>query len=126
MVEPGCPQKDLLGVLHRSDVIHAYDIALTRRAALRHQAHQVRLDRGHPGRALNVVEVEVQEGCNCAGQAMKNIKMATENCVIASLRRGRQVLIPRGSTILKAGDILVVIAGEKEQAQGKSLCSTQQ
>jgi CIC family chloride channel protein len=36
-------RRKLLGVLRRTDLVRAYDIALTRRATLRHTAQQVRL-----------------------------------------------------------------------------------
>jgi Trk K+ transport system NAD-binding subunit len=37
--------------------------------------------------------------------------------VIATLRRGRQVLIPHGNTVLKVGDVLVVVVeGEASKA----------
>jgi Trk K+ transport system NAD-binding subunit len=112
-----------VGLLQRADVIHAYDIALTRRAALRHQAHQVHLGAVTP-EMVNVVEVLVQAGCKCAGSQVKDIPWPRE-CVIASLRRGRQVLIPHGNTVLKPGDVLVAVAGEKEQEEIRSLCSSQ-
>ena len=111
----------LLGLLHRSDVIHAYDIALTRRAARRHQAHMARLDAVTP-EMVNVIEVEVQPDCQSAGRAVKDIPWPRD-CVIASLRRGRQILIPRGNTVLRAGDILVAVAGEQQQAEVRRLCS---
>ncbi len=115
--------RHLLGMLHRSDIVHAYNIALTRRAADRHQAHQVRLEAVTPEN-VNVVEVEVQTSCECVDMLVKDIAWP-KNSVIASLRRGRQVMIPRGDTKLNAGDILVVVAGEKEQNEVKKLCSCQ-
>ena len=68
---------------------------------------------------VNVVEAEVQKGCICADQAVKNIKMAPVICVIATLRRGRQVLIPSGNTVIKAGDILVAVAGQEGTGSSK-------
>jgi CIC family chloride channel protein len=101
------PQK-LLGVLRRADVIRAYDIALTRRTAQRHHEQTVRLDALTPTR-LDVSDVTVEEHAQCVGKRMSEIPFPHES-VIASVRRGRQVFIPRGETELRAGDILVVVA----------------
>jgi chloride channel protein, CIC family len=110
--EPG----HMVGLLRRSDVMRAYDIALTRRAAMRHQASQVRL--GAFG-GLSVEELVVAAGSACAGQAVSQVPWPRE-CVIASLRRGRRVMIPRGDTILRPGDVLVVVAeGEARETARK-------
>jgi CIC family chloride channel protein len=101
------PRK-LLGVLRRADVIRAYDIALTRRTAQRHHEQTVRLDALTPSR-VDVTDVIVEEQAQCIGKRMSEIPFPRES-VIASVRRGRQVFIPRGDTELRAGDILVVVA----------------
>jgi len=101
------PRK-LLGVLRRTDVIHAYDLALTRRITQRHQEHAVRLDALTPTR-VDVSDVAVEIGAAAADKPMKDIPFPRE-CVIASVRRGGQVFIPRGETVLRAGDVLVVVA----------------
>jgi len=101
------PRK-LLGVLRRTDVIHAYDLALTRRITQRHQEHAVRLDALTPTR-VDVSDVAVEIGAAAADKPMKEIPFPRE-CVIASVRRGGQVFIPRGETVLRAGDVLVVVA----------------
>lgn len=107
------PRK-LLGMLGRADIIHAYDIALTRRMTQRHREHAVRLDAITPAR-VEVTDVMVEAGSQCEGKNMREIPFPRE-CVIASVRRGGNVFIPRGSTILKGGDILVIVAqGEARQ-----------
>lgn len=98
----------LLGMVRRSDIVHAYDVALSRRAALRHRIQQVRLDAVTPER-VNIVEVLIQPGSVCDGKQMKDVSWP-RNSLVASLQRGRRVLIPHGDTVLKAGDVLVVVA----------------
>ncbi|MGC1377914.1 MAG: chloride channel protein [Anaerolineales bacterium] len=100
--------RHLLGILRRADVIHAYDIALTRRVAQRHREQAIQLDALTPAR-VNISDVAVEIGAQAADQAMKNIPFP-QTCVIASVRRGGQVFIPRGETVLRAGDVLVVVA----------------
>ncbi|HEY3311967.1 MAG TPA: chloride channel protein [Anaerolineales bacterium] len=101
------PRK-LLGVLRRGDVIHAYDLALTRRVTQRHQEYAVHLDALTPAK-VEVSDVAVEKDSQAAGKPVKDIPFPRE-CVIASVRRGGQVFIPRGETILSAGDVLVVVA----------------
>jgi CIC family chloride channel protein len=116
------PRK-LLGILRRADVIHAYDIALTRRVAQRHQEHAVKLDALTPAH-VDVSDVAVEIGAPAAGKPMKEIPFPRE-CVIASVRRGRQVFIPRGETVLYAGDMLVVVAEGLALAEVERLCRQQ-
>ena len=98
----------LVGILRRADIIHAYDIALNRRIAQRHQEHERRLDALTPER-IDVNDVIVENGSRCVGKKMSEIPFPRE-CVIASVRRGGQVFIPRGDTVLEAGDTLVIVA----------------
>lgn len=113
------PRK-LLGVLRRADVIHAYDMALTRRVTQRHQEHAARLDALTPAR-VDVSDVAVEIGAVAAGKPLKDIPFPRE-CVIASVRRRGQVFIPRGETVLRAGDVLVVVAEGTARVDVLNLC----
>jgi chloride channel protein, CIC family len=101
----------LLGVLRRVDLVRAYDIALTRRTVLRHRAHQAQLGSAAGGNVL-VRELVVEAGAPCEGRRIQEVSWPRES-VIASLRRGHAVLIPHGDTVLRAGDVLVVVAEER-------------
>jgi CIC family chloride channel protein len=109
----------LIGVLRRSDLVRAYDVALTRRAAMRHRAHQARLDAYS---SIHVEEFVIDAQAACAEKQVKDISWPRE-CVIASLRRGRRVIIPHGDTVLHAGDVLAVVADDDARAEVKALCS---
>jgi CIC family chloride channel protein len=117
------PRK-LLGVLRRSDGIRAYQLALTRRATLRHRAHQVRLDSITPD-LVDVTEIVLEPGSPLIGRLMKDIPWPRE-CVIASLRRGQRVLIPRGDTALQVGDVLVAVVEEAASPRLVELCAPQE
>jgi CIC family chloride channel protein len=117
-------ERHLLGLLRRSDVIRAYDVALTRRAALRHRAQQVRLG-ALSGEVVSVTELVIEENAPCVGKRVSEISWPHE-CVIATLRRGRQFLIPHGDTVLKPGDVLVAVA-EGEAREGlRDICRSTQ
>jgi chloride channel protein, CIC family len=113
-------EKELVGLLRRSDMVRAYDIALTRRAALRHRAHQVRLGAISDER-MDVTEMIVEAGAPCAGKHISETQWP-RGCVLASLRRGRRVLIPHGDTLVKAGDVLVIVAEGHDQDEINRLC----
>lgn len=98
----------LLGILRRADIIHAYAIALTRRTAQRHREQTVHLAALAPAH-VDVTDVIVEKNALCAEKKMSEIPFPRE-CVIATVRRGTRVFIPRGDTELRAGDMLVVVA----------------
>ncbi len=100
--------RHLLGMVRRSDIVRAYDVALSRRAALRHRTQQVRIDALTPER-VNTIEVSIEPGAACVGKRMKDVTWP-QACIVASLRRGQQVLVPRGETVLNVGDVLVVVS----------------
>jgi CIC family chloride channel protein len=112
--------RQLLGVLRRADVIHAYDLALTRRVAQRHAEHAVRLDALTPNR-VEVSDVVVELGSAIVDLPLKEIPFPQE-CLIASVRRSEQVFIPRGETVIQAGDVLVIVAGGAAREEILKLC----
>ncbi len=111
--------RHLVGILRRSDVIHAYDLALTRRSVRRHRADQVRL--GAVG-GVRVEEIVIRSGSACAGRRVSRVAWPRE-CLIATLRRGRTVVIPHGDTVLRAGDVLAVVADDETLSGVRSLCT---
>jgi CIC family chloride channel protein len=117
-VVPRSDPRRLVGMLRRSDMVRAYNIALTRRAALRHRAHQVRL--GAYG-GMNVEEIVIEPGSACAGHRVREIEWPRD-CILASVRRGRRVIIPRGDTMLWPEDVLVAVAEGEAGLQLRRLC----
>ena len=73
------------------------------------------------GEAVSVEEIAVEAGAACDGQRIQDVPWPRD-CVVASLRRGRRVLIPHGDTLLQAGDILVVVAEEQARDALQRLC----
>ena len=114
--------RHLIGMLRRTDLVRAYDIALTRRATMRHRAHQVRL--GAIG-GVNVEEVTIEANAPCADKRVSEVKWPRDS-VIATLRRGQRVIIPHGDTLLKPGDVLVIAAEGEAREAVRHLCTTAQ
>ena len=60
---------------------------------------------------VDVQEIVVEKGSPCNGKRVRELSWP-QNAVIASLRRGDQMLIARGDTVLLSGDILMMIADD--------------
>lgn len=111
----------LVGLLRRVDVTRAYHIAVARRTALRHRAQEVRL--GILSGA-NVEEIRVEPGTPCAERPVREINWPRD-CLIAAIRRGNRILIPRGDTVILPGDILTVVTESDSAEALRTLCAPQ-
>jgi CIC family chloride channel protein len=89
--------RQLVGVIRRSAVIRAYDMALTRRAANWQNVQQVQLTAANE--LVNIHQIKIQPGSPYIGQPISRIPWPRE-CIIATLRRGRRVIVPHGDTVL--------------------------
>ncbi|MFO3797410.1 MAG: CBS domain-containing protein, partial [Anaerolineales bacterium] len=105
-VVPRDGSRRVIGLLRRSDVIRAYELALTRRWAQMHLQQTARLDALTPAE-VQVLELRVAPGSAADGRRLSELHLPP-GCVIASLRRGEQVFVPRGATQLQAGDVLTL------------------
>ena len=114
------PRK-VIGLVRRSDAIRAYDLALKKHATLRHRAHQARLGTFSE---VDVQEIAIQPRAQCDGKMVKDVQWPRD-CVIASVRRGSRLFIPRGGTILNAGDVLVFVAEGPAREEVIRLCTEQ-
>jgi chloride channel protein, CIC family len=115
------PQQ-LLGLLHRSDVVRAYELALTRRAAARSQVDRARLE---AATQAGVVQFVVARGAPCEGCRIGEVEWPRD-CVIAGLRRKGRLIIPHGDTTLQAGDVLVAVVEGAARVELQRLCAAQQ
>ncbi|NPV57524.1 MAG: CBS domain-containing protein, partial [Anaerolineae bacterium] len=120
VVSPENPHR-LVGLLRRSDVIRAYDSALIRRTALRHRMEGSRLG---VFTGLEVEEVRIEPGATIVDQQMRGVAWPVD-CLVASIQRGRRLIVPHGETELKAGDTLVVVGSEADLVAVRGLCQPQ-
>lgn len=115
--------KQMVGWLRRPDLLRAYEVALTKRASERHRVHQVRLG-AISGGNVQVFEFLIEEGSTCDGKEVREIAWPA-NCLVASLRKGHNVIIPHGETQLSAGNILVVVMESGSGEQVADLCKAE-
>ena len=111
----------LLGLLRRSDLVRAYDVALTRQAAMRHRAQAGRLALSS-GTAVSIHEITVMPGAPCLGQPIRQVGWPNDS-VIASFRRRGRTLVAHGDTILQPGDVLLIVAEGAGAEEARRLCS---
>ena len=68
---------------------------------------------GHVG--SGVMELPLEMGAIADGQRVRDVAWPS-GCLIIGLRRGEREIVPRGDTLLRAGDYLVVLfSGEEER-----------
>ncbi len=101
----------LVGWLSRADIIRAYELALSRRTADRHRVSQVQLGAIS---GAEVLELVVTAGSAVDGVLLKDINW-TGTSLVASIQRGRRLLIPHGTTRLQAGDRLALVAETEDE-----------
>jgi len=68
------------------------------------------------GGKVNVTEIFLRDNSPVVGRALKDIALP-ENSLVASILRDGQAIVPRGATVLQAGDRLVVITLPKNHGQ---------
>lgn len=92
----------LLGIVRRSDIIRAYNVALARRAEIQHRTKRMQL-RNLDG--TEFYEVTLPDDSQAIGMTVKEIaRRLPDDCVLVSIRRKGVILIPHGSTVLQPGD----------------------
>jgi CIC family chloride channel protein len=97
---------DLVGVISRRAIIETYNSAIKRKIDDQHHAEQVRLS---ALTGASVTEFRVTEQMAVAGHRIRDLVVA-EHFVIASVQRGTKLIVPRGFTQIRAGDVLTIVA----------------
>lgn len=94
----------LIGMIRRSDIIRAYDLALSRRAELQHRARRMQL-RNLDG--TEFVDVVLETGDYAVDKRLVDIApLIPDDCILVSIRREGRVVIPHGTTVFRPGDTI--------------------
>ena len=107
----------MIGWINRVDLIRAYDVALAKRTATRHTLSQVRL--GAVSDA-EVFEFEVAPDSPVDGKLLSEVTWP-KGSLVASIQRGRKLIIPHGDTQLASGDHLAVVAHTDDEQTLRNL-----
>jgi CIC family chloride channel protein len=96
----------LIGLLRRRDIIQAYNNAIAKKAHDQHHAESLRVSRLNDA---DFADVKITPGSASEGRLISELNLP-EECLIVSVRRGNQLIIPHGYTRLRAKDQLTIFA----------------
>lgn len=97
--------RKVVGLLRRHDVVRAYDLAMRRKQEAARVAEQIRLEALS---SAHILELHVQPNTRADGNVIRELPWPA-GCVVAAVRRQGKVIIPRGDTMLRAGDRLTIV-----------------
>lgn len=100
----------LCGIISRSDILRAYDVGIVRKQRGQIVEHQVELRKQKEN---GYVEFVLQEEDTCSNATIKDLSLP-ETINMVSIKRGGQILIPRGHTQLHVGDVITVYGRLKD------------
>jgi CIC family chloride channel protein len=66
--------------------------------------------------------VRVEKNSACDGATLSTIQWPRE-CIVVAIRHKQASIIPRGDTVLKYGDLLVLVARDQALSTVRSLCA---
>ena len=119
----------VVGLLRRADIIRAYSQAVLDRQARLAAIDRARLASGTrlaPGwsrpaapptsaenQSASIVRFRLQDHHRSAGKLVQELDLPP-HCLIASVRRGGRLILPRGNTRLQAGDVIIALVTDDE------------
>jgi CIC family chloride channel protein len=105
----------LLGLIRRSDIIRAYNLALARRAEIQRDTRHAR---NGATEGTEFVEYTLSAGKKVIGNSVKDIAVSLPNeCILISIHRDGKVLVPHGNSVIQEGDqITAFIRNEDVEA----------
>jgi len=94
----------LVGLISRSDILRAYDVGVVRKQRGKIVEHQVDL---RQSKENGFVEFVLQEEDTCTNALVKDLSLP-ETINMVSIKRGGQIIIPKGHTRVEVGDVITV------------------
>jgi chloride channel protein, CIC family len=111
--------RQLVGVVRRNDIVRAYDVGALRREEARHRVDQLR---AVSDASTRFIEVRLTANSYAAGKNVAKIGLPL-SAVLVSIRRGRDLLIPHGDTLLLAGDLVTLLCEKEHIEEVESILS---
>jgi CIC family chloride channel protein len=103
----------LVGLLRREDIVRAYRQALLRKLETQQERDSMSLGQLTD---TEVVQIPLEPGMAAVGQRIRDLKLPPQVLII-NIRRGEEVLIPHGETLLQTCDIVVAITQQDVTAE---------
>ena len=105
----------LLGLIQRRDIVEAYKLALTKRAEIQQRTQRMQM-RNIDG--TEFIDLNIKAESNANGKTISELaEKLPHDCILISIRRDGQVLIPHGETKLQADDQLTAFIQSKDVEQ---------
>jgi CIC family chloride channel protein len=105
--------KQIVGILRRRDIGKAYEIALQRKLAGQLNTDQIKLA---AAANTNILKLHVNAGSLADQHPIRDLPWP-QGSIVASVWRNRETIVPRGDTLLQAGDILTVVTVPEREAE---------
>jgi CIC family chloride channel protein len=104
VVTRGDPRR-LVGVVRRNDMVRAYEYGTMRREEARQRVERINVV--NDSRA-QFMDVPISPGSQASGKTVAALGLP-RGAVLVLIRRGRDMLIPRGDSILTSGDTVTIL-----------------
>ena len=105
----------LLGLVQRRDIVEAYQLALTKRSEIQQRTQRMQM-RNLDG--TEFIDLNISAESNANGKTISELaEKLPHDCILISVRRDGQVLIPHGETKLQADDQLTAFIQSKDVEQ---------
>jgi CIC family chloride channel protein len=105
----------LVGMIQRRDVVEAYKLALTKRSEIQQRTQRMQM-RNIDG--TEFVDLNISPASNANGKTIGELaQQLPHDCILISIRRDGQVLIPHGENKLQANDQLTAFIQSKDVEQ---------
>jgi CIC family chloride channel protein len=108
-VVPEEGSRRLVGVIRRRDIVGAYNRAIFKRAHHQHHSEALRLGKLD---GAGFAHISLPPGAPAAGQYVREVDLP-EECLIVSVRRGRELHVAHGNTLLQPEDLVTVFAADE-------------
>ena len=73
---------------------------------------------------LAIIEVDIPDAyCSSCGKAVKDLGLP-EGCVLVSIIREDEVIVPRGDAVIQAGDSVIAVSSVEREAQLKKILTS--
>jgi len=105
--------EQLVGVIRREEILHAYTKALSRRGEIQ---HRVRRAQSRNLEGMEFIVLTLVDEDQAVGKTLQELAPdLPEECIVVSLQRDSRVLVPHGNTTFQPGDRITVFARSEER-----------
>jgi CIC family chloride channel protein len=109
--------RELLGMVRRNDIVRAYELGVMRRSEEVERVERRRIVRDG---SAQYIDVTLSEASACNGKSVAELGLP-DAAVLVAIRRGRELVIPRGNKVLHAGDTLTLLCEGKHVDEVRTL-----